>query len=279
MQPDFARRSFPNLWQGTGVALVYLALGSWMGLLASLAAQAFGFPAWTALLPALILGFPLALAFGLWLGRLDLWEILAFRPVKPGLWMPLLVTHLGFFVLVQALAHGMEVGLDRLLPAAFHQGFLKEAEPLAHTPLPLLALLFAGAAIPEEILFRGFILRGLLGHHRPAVAIWLSTGLFIVAHGNLLQVPVALMLGACAGWYFQATGSLWPGLVVHALHNLLITLLLEVEALASGSLVVNPLPPPGWLLAAPFLAGFGLLWLRREFNRPQAPRLGVLDLS
>jgi len=279
MEPETGSRPFPNLWQGIGVALVYLALGSWMGTMVLVAAETFHFPKWLALLPGLLLGFPLALAFGLWLGRLELWDILSFRRVRSGIWVPLLITHLGFFVLIQALAHGMEVGLDRLLPDAFHQSLLQGSEPMAQTSIPLLALLFAGVAIPEEVLFRGFILRGLLGHHRPMVAIWLSTMLFVIAHGNPLQFPVALMIGATAGWYFQATGSLWPGVVAHGLHNLMIVLFLEPNALASGSLAVNPLPPASWILAAPFLAGLGLFWLRWQFNQPEALKMGVLDLE
>jgi membrane protease YdiL (CAAX protease family) len=148
---------------------------------------------------------------------------------------------------------------------------------MAQVSAPVLGLLFAGAAIPEEILFRGFILRGLLGHHRPMAAIWLSTALFMIAHGNPLQFPVALMIGACAGWYYQATGSLWPGIVAHGLHNLMIGLLLEPEAYSRGSLMVNPLPPMPWILAAPILAGLGLVWLRWQFNQPEPVRTGVLD--
>lgn len=271
--------SFPNLWQGAGVALAYLALSSWLGTLVAAAGEALHWPAWSPFVPGLVLGFPLALAFGLWLGRLELWDILAFRRVQPGLWLPLLITHAGFLILILALAHGLEVGLDRLLPDALLQGLIKEAEPLVQSSPLVLGLLFAAVALPEEILFRGLVLRGLLTHHRPLVAIWLSAVLFMVAHGNPLQFPVALMIGACAGWYFQATGSLWPGLVAHGLHNLVVTLLVTPEVLQQGSLAIHPLPPLPWLLAAPFLVGVGLLWLRWEFRRPQPIHQGVLELG
>jgi hypothetical protein len=87
------------------------------------------------------------------------------------------------------------------------------------------------------------------------------------------------MIGACAGWYYQATGSLWPGMVAHGLHNLMIGLLMQPEVLKSGSLMINPLPPLGWILAAPFLAGLGLLWLRWQFRREAPPSQGVLGLD
>jgi len=278
MEPE-PGRPFPNIWQGLGVALAYLALSTWMNTMVALAAEALHFPAWMAMLPGFFIGFPLALAFGLWLGRLNLWDILSLRRVRPGIWIPLFITHLGFLILIQALAHGMEFSLDRLLPEAFRQSLLKGAEPMAQASTPILALLFAAAAIPEEILFRGLILRGLLGRHRPMLAIWLSTGLFVLAHGNPLQFPVALMIGACAGWYYQATGSLWPGLVAHGLHNLVITYFMEPGAIASGSLMVDPLPPFHWILIAPFLAGLGLLWLRWHFKQPEPIQMGVLGLE
>jgi membrane protease YdiL (CAAX protease family) len=267
---------FPNLGQGTGIALVYLALSTWLGSLVEVAATTFTLPAWLSMVPGLVLGFPLTLAFGLWLGRLDLWDILAFRRVRPGVWLPLLITHAGFLILILALAHGLEAALDRL-PAPFHQSLLEGTRPQAEASGPMLALVFALAAVPEEILFRGLILRGLLRRHRPGAAIWLSTGLFVIAHGNPLQFPVALMIGACAGWYYQATGSLWPGFAAHALHNLAVGLVLEPDRLQAGSLAIHPLPAWPWLLAAPLLAGAGLAWLRWEFRRPEPAREGRLD--
>jgi membrane protease YdiL (CAAX protease family) len=279
LDPEAGSSNFPNLWQGTGVALAYLALSTWLNTGVAVTAEAFHFPLWTSMLPGLFLGFPLALTFGLWLGRLDLWDILAFRPVRPGVWVPLLIAHAGFFILIQTLAHGMEWGMDRLLPETFRLNLLKESGPMGQASAPILALLFAGAAIPEEVLFRGLILRGLLRRHRPMVAIWLSTALFVIAHGNPLQFPVALMIGACAGWYYQATGSLWPGLAAHGLHNLCIGLMLEPENITAGSLVVSPLPPLAWILVSPFLAGAGLFWLRWQFNRAEPLRTGVLRLS
>ena len=275
--PVQGKAAFPNLWQSIGMAVSYLALSSWLGTVVLLAAQTFHFPLWTALVPGMLLGFPLALAFGIWLGRLDLWDILSFQKVRPGLWIPLFVTHAGFLILILALAHGMEVGMDRFLPDQLRQNMLHASDPLAHASTPILAILFASAAIPEEILFRGLILKGLLGHYKPIAAIWISAALFMVAHGNPLQFPVAIMIGACAGWYYQATGSLWPGLVAHGLHNLLVGLTLDPQVLASNSLVVSPLPPLTWTLASPFLAGLGLLWLRWQFKQPKALSWGVLD--
>jgi membrane protease YdiL (CAAX protease family) len=270
---------FPNLWQGGGIALVYLALQTWMGAMVAAAAQAFHFPLWVAMVPGLVLGFPLALLFGLWLGRLDLWDILALRRVRPGVWLPLVLAHVGFFLLIAAFVHGVGRGLDHLLPESVRTTLFKEADPLASAPRPVLALLVLGAVPAEEILFRGLLLRGFLQRHRPALAVWASALLFMAAHGNPIQFPVALMIGATAGWYYQETGSLWPGLVAHGLQNLLAVLWLQPEALDAGSFAVYALPPLPWLLAAPFAAAGGLLWLRWIFRRPLPPPTGVLGLG
>ena len=279
MEPAEGGRPFPNVWQGAGIALVYLALSTWMGALVSAAAGILRFPLWTALVPGLLLGFPLALLFGLWLGRLDLWDILAFRRVRPGIWLPLILTHVGFFVLIATFVHGVGRGLDLFLPETVRSTLLREADPLAAAPKPILALLVLGAVLPEEVLFRGLILRGLLQRHRPGRAIWLSALLFMAVHGNPLQFPVAIMIGATAGWYYQATGSLWPGLVAHALQNLLAAVFLQPEALDAHSLTLYPLPPLAWILAAPAAVALGLLWLRWQFRRPVPAPLGVLGLE
>lgn len=279
MEPGEAAAPFPNLWQGGGIALVYLALSTWMGALVAAVAPTFHFPLWVAMVPGLVLGFPLALVFGLWLGRLDLWDILAFRRVRPGVWLPVVLAHLGFFLLIAAFVHGLGRGLDLLLPETVRGPLLKEADPLTSAPKPVLALLVLGAVPAEEILFRGLILRGLLQRHRPTLAVWLSALLFMAAHGNPLQFPVALMIGATTGWYYRATGSLWPGLLAHGLQNLLAAVCLQPEALASGSFAVYALPPLPWLLAAPFVAAGGLLWLRWVFRRPLSAPTGVLGLD
>ncbi len=279
MEPAEETKPFPNLWQGAGIALVYLALSTWMGALVATAAQLLHFPLWTALVPGPVLGFPLALGFGLWLGRLDLWDILAFRRVRPGIWLPLILVHLGFFILIATFVHGVGRGLDLLLPQDVRTALVREADPLAAAPKLVLALLVVGAALPEEILFRGLILRGFLQRHRPALAIWLSALLFMAVHGNPLQFPVALMIGASAGWYYQETGSLWPGLVAHGLQNLLAAIFLQPEALGAGSLTLYPLPPLRWILAAPLVVTVGLLWLRWQFARPFPAPTGVLGLG
>ena len=82
---------------------------------------------------------------------------------------------------------------------------------------PFLAVVIA--PVTEEIVFRGLILRGLLGRWRPMAAILFSSGLFALVHFNPAQAPVALLLGLLTGWLYARTRSLGLCILAHALNN------------------------------------------------------------
>ena len=71
----------------------------------------------------------------------------------------------------------------------------------------------------EEMLFRGIILRGLLGKYSPLNAILLSSALFGLIHMNIYQIPGAFIFGCFLGWLFYASRSLWPCIFAHAFYN------------------------------------------------------------
>ena len=84
------------------------------------------------------------------------------------------------------------------------------------------ALIFVMALLPafcEEFAFRGFVLSGLrhLGHKWQAIVI--SAVMFGVAHGMLQQSIVASVFGVVLGYLAVTTGSIWPCMVFHAVHN------------------------------------------------------------
>lgn len=89
--------------------------------------------------------------------------------------------------------------------------------------LPLVLNLVIYALMPalvEEFLFRGWLLAALqpCGEGR---ALLLSALLFGLAHGNLTQLPFALLLGLLFGYVYLRTGRLWIGMVIHFLNNAL----------------------------------------------------------
>lgn len=79
-------------------------------------------------------------------------------------------------------------------------------------------------ALIEEMIFRGYIL-GALRAHGDGVAIVLSAVLFGVFHGNVLQIPFALLLGLVMGYLVVQTDSIWPSVLLHFANNLMSVLL------------------------------------------------------
>lgn len=87
--------------------------------------------------------------------------------------------------------------------------------------LPLVLNLFTYALLPgliEELVFRGWLLSALqpFGERR---ALLLSALIFGLMHGNLTQVPFALLLGLLFGFVTLRTGKLWPCMIIHTLNN------------------------------------------------------------
>src|SRR5207302_822583 len=93
-----------------------------------------------------------------------------------------------------------------------------------------LLLIAAGVVAPfvEELFFRGF----LFGVYRRRQPLWLayivSSVLFTVLHLEPTRMNVAQMAGLSVGiftlammlaWLYQHTGSLYPGMVAHAVNN------------------------------------------------------------
>jgi membrane protease YdiL (CAAX protease family) len=75
-------------------------------------------------------------------------------------------------------------------------------------------------AICEEIGFRGLILRKLEFVMTAQQALIVSSLLFAIIHYDVLALVVFLVpLAYAAGWAVQKSGSLWPAILMHGLHN------------------------------------------------------------
>lgn len=73
--------------------------------------------------------------------------------------------------------------------------------------------------ILEEIIFRGLILNGLKKYSE-AAGILISTILFVMFHGNLVQTVTPLLLGLLFGFVTVRTASLKPAIACHILNNI-----------------------------------------------------------
>jgi membrane protease YdiL (CAAX protease family) len=100
-------------------------------------------------------------------------------------------------------------------------------------PLDLLVSVIL-APLGEELLMRGLILQGLLQRYSKVTAILLSAALFGVFHGNAIQAIGAFFGGCIYGWAFVTTRSLWVPIIMHASHNLFVTV---------GKPIIRAIPP------------------------------------
>jgi sodium transport system permease protein len=125
-------------------------------------------------------------------------------------------------------------------------------------------------AFTEELAFRGFILTGLRRRFQPWMAILLSSCLFALYHFNAFQLVPAFVLGLVLGTLTLRSGSVFPAMLFHLMHNgLLIGLvLLEAQGLTPGDVPATSMPRLALVLACSCLA---VLILRRLALQPAFP--------
>ena len=74
-------------------------------------------------------------------------------------------------------------------------------------------------AITEEIAFRGLIQHWLQTAILPWRALILSSALFAGIHLSVISAPYLFLLGFLLGWVKWKTGSLYPSMLLHFVHN------------------------------------------------------------
>lgn len=77
------------------------------------------------------------------------------------------------------------------------------------------------AGICEEVLFRGFIQKGLRTRLGPWAALVIASMMFGFAHLSPARMGTTFLLGLWMGYIYQITGSLWFSIATHAFNNAL----------------------------------------------------------
>jgi membrane protease YdiL (CAAX protease family) len=148
----------------------------------------------------------------------------------------------------------MRVAMDHWLPipSAEMQAFGEAFVTLGAEPTTAV-LLFLGAALApalaEECLFRGVLLQSLRPHLSPRWSVVVSAAVFSAYHLNLYQLPTTFVVGLALGTVVVLSGSIWPAVLLHLLHN---ALALSSQLYVEESVLMRP---EMWLiLLAPALA-------------------------
>lgn len=95
------------------------------------------------------------------------------------------------------------------------------------------------AAMAEEISLRGYVL-GNLRKYGDAFAIGVSSVVFALMHGNLVQAPFALIAGFAIGYFTLKTGTLWTGIIIHGLNNFIsiaVSYIMEYSGKDTGTII------------------------------------------
>ena len=85
----------------------------------------------------------------------------------------------------------------------------------------ILATAFLALLTPlgEELIFRGVLTNALL-RHGPVIGVVGSALIFALTHGVNTVFPAAIVVGLITAEIFRRSGSIWPAVIVHAVHNL-----------------------------------------------------------
>jgi membrane protease YdiL (CAAX protease family) len=76
------------------------------------------------------------------------------------------------------------------------------------------------APVFEELLFRGYVYRNLRDRWGPWVGIVISSALFAAVHVDPMNFIPLFAIGACFGYAYERSGSLWVPVLIHGLWNL-----------------------------------------------------------
>ena len=153
---------------------------------------------------------------------------------------------------------------------------------MENTPLSLVLNIIVLAVLPallEEMVFRGYILRTM----RPYgdwYAVFVSSLLFSLMHGNIEQIPFAFIVGLALGWLMIYTNNIWLPVIVHFCNNGLSVLMqyfgdrypsAETQGLFNLLVIV--------LVGVVGLASFGVLLSRHRELFGRLPKKSLLSAS
>ncbi len=192
----------------------------------------------------------------IWRYKLRPSEALALRPVKPIVWLAVILGAPG--VHFAAIAVARLSGYLFPIPERLMEQF---AETLVPAELPLWELLLLVAVLPgicEEIAFRGVFLHALHRRLRPATLCLVVGVVFGLFHVDLFRLLPTASLGVLLSAVVLLTGSIYPAMVWHTLNN--------ATGIIAARYEISIAEMDAWVYGAGMAVGalaFVLLWRHR----------------
>ncbi|MBQ2943794.1 MAG: CPBP family intramembrane metalloprotease [Ruminococcus sp.] len=93
--------------------------------------------------------------------------------------------------------------------------------PVSDSFIEILVYFLSTAIVPtfsEEILFRGAVLSSMR-KYGDGFAIFVSSAVFGLFHGNFVQIPFTFIVGLVLAWSVVYTNSMLPAIIIHAANN------------------------------------------------------------
>lgn len=158
------------------------------------------------------------------LGAFALATLIRFRDVRPfgvrrtdARW---LVVALGIGLACFVLSWPVSALFDPFFPGSesVQQGYRDAASAGLSSLVVTVALGGLLTPLGEEALFRG-VLAQFLSRWGTWIGLLVSAALFALAHGINAVMPLAFVIGLSTGLLLQLSGSIWPGVLVHAVYN------------------------------------------------------------
>ena len=196
--------------------------------------------------------------------RLPIRETLSLRAPPPAAWLGVLIGVPAGLLLAD--------GVVRLASLAMPipEEWIEAMAEAFGADIPVWQMLFFFAILPgifEEIAFRGVLLHGLRNRFRPVQLVLVAGIAFGFFHVDLFRIPGTSFLGVLLVIAVLRSGSVYPAMVWHALHN----------ALALGSARVEqirlPDQPTWWhyvLATLAILVAFRLMDSSKRSAQPPA---------
>lgn len=150
-------------------------------------------------------------------GKHKVFGLMSFRKFDLKIGIPLILTGCGVCVIANYLS-----GLFSVFLNVF--GIESKMPDLTYdkTPLGILIYMLCISVFPalmEEFAVRGILMGTLRKHCSDAIAITISSLVFGLMHGNLVQLPFAFIMGVYLGFLAVRTNSLWPSIIIHFINN------------------------------------------------------------